>query len=57
MAAIRHQWDADFVLDSSETTAVLGLQATPWAEVVQATAQATTIGRGMSSAGTGRLKK
>ncbi|MCZ2848228.1 NAD-dependent epimerase/dehydratase family protein [Modestobacter sp. VKM Ac-2978] len=59
LVAIRHQWDADFVLDSSETTAVLGLEATPWAEVVQATAQAGTSAGSASSAegGTGRLKK
>ncbi|NEK93307.1 NAD-dependent epimerase/dehydratase family protein [Modestobacter muralis] len=58
LVAIRHQWDADFVLDAQETTAVLGLQATPWSEVVQATAQAGTVaGKGTSSAGTGRLKK
>ena len=58
IVAIRHQWDADFVVDSSETTAVLGLQATPWDDVVAATAQAgTAAGKGTSSAGTGRLKK
>ncbi|MCZ2827863.1 NAD-dependent epimerase/dehydratase family protein [Modestobacter sp. VKM Ac-2986] len=58
LVAIRHQWDADFVLDSSETTAVLGLQATPWAEVVRATAQTpTAAGKGTSSAGTGRLNQ
>jgi nucleoside-diphosphate-sugar epimerase len=58
IVAIRHQWDADFTMDSSETTAVLGLRATPWEKVVQATAQApTATGKGTSSAGTGRLKK
>jgi hypothetical protein len=58
LVAIRHQWDADFVLDSTETTAVLGLRATPWDEVVAATAQAGAgTGKGTSSAGTGRLKK
>ena len=34
---IRHQWDQPFVIDSTETTDVLGLTATPWAEVVRAT--------------------
>ena len=58
LLTIRHQWDADFVLDAHETTAVLGLAPTPWAEVVQATAQAgTATGKGTSSAGTGRLKR
>ena len=46
------------MLDSSGTTAVLGLAATPWTEVVRATAQAgTAAGKGTSSAGSGRLKR
>jgi nucleoside-diphosphate-sugar epimerase len=58
LVAIRHQWEADFVLDSQETTAVLGLAPTPWAEVVRATAQTgTTAGKGTSPAATGRLKR
>ena len=35
---IRHQWDQPFVIDSTETTDVLGLEPTPWEEVVRATA-------------------
>jgi nucleoside-diphosphate-sugar epimerase len=35
--AIRHQWDQDFVLDASATTATFGLTATPWDDVVRAT--------------------
>lgn len=37
LVAIRHQWDQEFVLDAAETTAVLGLRATPWDDVVRAT--------------------
>ena len=37
IVGIRHQWDGDFVLDATETTAVLGLRATPWDEAVRAT--------------------
>ncbi|ROP34581.1 nucleoside-diphosphate-sugar epimerase [Pseudokineococcus lusitanus] len=37
IVGIRHQWDGDFVLDATETTAVLGLTATPWDEAVRAT--------------------
>jgi nucleoside-diphosphate-sugar epimerase len=40
LVAIRHQWDAPFVLDSTETTEVLGLVPTPWDDVVRATAAA-----------------
>ncbi|WP_369130320.1 NAD-dependent epimerase/dehydratase family protein [Modestobacter roseus] len=55
LVAIRHQWDADFVMDGSETTAVLGLRATPWEDVVRATAQAgTTAGNSASAPSTGR---
>lgn len=55
---IQHQWDAGFVMDAHETTAVLGLTATPWAEVVRATAQAgTASASGTASAGSGRLKR
>jgi nucleoside-diphosphate-sugar epimerase len=38
VVGIRHQWDQPFVIDSTETSDVLGLTATPWAEVVRATA-------------------
>ncbi len=37
IAAIRHQWDADFVVDGSETVRVLGIEPTPWDEVCRAT--------------------
>ncbi|KQS73652.1 NAD-dependent epimerase/dehydratase family protein [Modestobacter sp. Leaf380] len=40
VVAIRHQWDADFVVDGSETTAVLGVAPTPWDQVVRTTAGA-----------------
>ncbi|PZA22125.1 epimerase [Modestobacter versicolor] len=63
IVAIRHQWDQPFVLDSAETTEVLGLAPTPWDDVVRATAAGagqagtTTPGTGTSDGGTGRLKK
>ncbi|WP_246626401.1 NAD-dependent epimerase/dehydratase family protein [Modestobacter italicus] len=37
IVAIRHQWDQEYVLDAAETTAVFGLSATPWDDVVRAT--------------------
>ncbi|SDP63758.1 Nucleoside-diphosphate-sugar epimerase [Klenkia soli] len=37
IAAIRHQWDADFVVDGGETTAVLGIEPTRWDDVCRAT--------------------
>jgi nucleoside-diphosphate-sugar epimerase len=37
VVAIRHQWDAPFVLDSTGTTELLGLAPTPWDDVVRAT--------------------
>ena len=64
VVAIRHQWDQPFVLDSTETTEVLGLAPTPWDEVVRASvvaagAQPGTAAStsGTAAAGTGRLKK
>ncbi|MCZ2838315.1 NAD-dependent epimerase/dehydratase family protein [Modestobacter sp. VKM Ac-2985] len=54
--AIRHQWDQEFVLDATETTAVLGLTETPWDDVVRATVEGVQPGS-TSAAGTGRLKK
>lgn len=42
VAAIRHQWDQDFVLDASETTDVFGLRATPWDDVCRATVGAVS---------------
>jgi nucleoside-diphosphate-sugar epimerase len=35
---VRHQFDQEFVIDASATTGTFGLVATPWAEVVAATA-------------------
>jgi hypothetical protein len=35
---VRHQFDQEFVIDASATTAAFGLTPTPWAEVVAATA-------------------
>jgi nucleoside-diphosphate-sugar epimerase len=40
IVAIRHQWDQPFVVDASATTATFGLTATPWEQVVRATAGA-----------------
>jgi nucleoside-diphosphate-sugar epimerase len=37
---VRHQFEGEYVIDASATTAVLGLTATPWDEVVAATAGA-----------------
>jgi nucleoside-diphosphate-sugar epimerase len=37
---IRHQFDQEFVIDATGTTAAFGLTATPWDEVVRATAGA-----------------
>jgi hypothetical protein len=45
IVGIRHQWDQPFVLDSAETTAVLGLRPTPWVDVVRASAEAAPAGR------------
>ncbi|SDG12410.1 Nucleoside-diphosphate-sugar epimerase [Blastococcus aurantiacus] len=40
VVAIRHQWDREYVSDGSATTAAFGLAATPWEDVVGATAAA-----------------
>jgi nucleoside-diphosphate-sugar epimerase len=45
---VRHQWDAEFVLDWAETTAVLGLTPTPWADVVR-----SSVGASAGAAATG----
>ena len=37
VVAIRHQFDQEFVIDASATTATFGLTATPWEETVRAT--------------------
>jgi nucleoside-diphosphate-sugar epimerase len=34
---VRHQFDQDFVIDATDTTATFGLTATPWARVVAET--------------------
>jgi nucleoside-diphosphate-sugar epimerase len=39
---VRHQFDQAYVIDASATTAVFGLEATPWDDVVRATAGAAT---------------
>ncbi|WP_299038542.1 NAD-dependent epimerase/dehydratase family protein [uncultured Pseudokineococcus sp.] len=46
IVAIRHQWDADFVLDATETTEVFGLTATPWAQAVRATVEGVATASG-----------
>jgi nucleoside-diphosphate-sugar epimerase len=38
IVALRHQFDEEFVIDASATTATFGLTATPWEETVRATA-------------------
>ena len=43
VVAVRHQFDQEFVIDASATTARFGLTATPWAEVVRATAGAAPV--------------
>lgn len=43
VVAIRHQFDGPFVIDSSATTQTFGLTATPWDEVLAATARAATV--------------
>jgi hypothetical protein len=35
---VRHQFDREFVIDASATTATFGLVATPWEQAVAATA-------------------
>jgi nucleoside-diphosphate-sugar epimerase len=42
---VRHQFDQPFVIDASATTATFGLEPTPWADVVRATAGAATAAR------------
>jgi nucleoside-diphosphate-sugar epimerase len=43
VAAMRHQFDQDFVIDASATTATFGITATPWDEVLAATAGAALV--------------
>jgi hypothetical protein len=35
---VRHQFDQEYVIDAAATTATFGLAATPWTDVVAATA-------------------
>ncbi|MGY2078388.1 NAD-dependent epimerase/dehydratase family protein [Modestobacter sp. SYSU DS0657] len=54
IVAIRHQWDQEFVLDASETTATFGLTATPWDDVVRTTVQSWSAAQdGAAGAGMG----
>ena len=41
IADVRHQFDRPFVTDTSATQRTFGLAATPWPEVVSATAGGT----------------
>ncbi|TFV82910.1 NAD-dependent epimerase/dehydratase family protein [Blastococcus sp. CT_GayMR16] len=43
VAAMRHQFDQEFVIDASATTATFGLTPTPWQEVVAATVGAVPM--------------
>ncbi|MGY1752949.1 NAD-dependent epimerase/dehydratase family protein [Blastococcus sp. SYSU D01042] len=43
VVAVRHQFDQEYVSDASATTAAFGLTATPWDEVVRATAAAVPV--------------
>jgi nucleoside-diphosphate-sugar epimerase len=43
IAAMRHQFDQPFIIDSSATTATFGLTATPWDDVVAATVGAVPM--------------
>jgi nucleoside-diphosphate-sugar epimerase len=43
IAAMRHQFDQEFVIDASATTETFGLTATPWEEVVAATVGAVPV--------------
>jgi hypothetical protein len=38
VVAVRHQFDQEFVVDATATTDTFGLTATPWDEIVDATA-------------------
>jgi|1186.fasta_scaffold153928_2 nucleoside-diphosphate-sugar epimerase len=40
---VRHQFDQDYVIDASATTATFGLTATPWDDVVKACAAAEPV--------------
>ncbi|MDA0565718.1 NAD-dependent epimerase/dehydratase family protein [Streptomonospora sp. S1-112] len=49
-----YQWDRPYVLDAAETTEVLGIEATPWDEVVRATVRALGAGTGATAGKTTR---
>jgi nucleoside-diphosphate-sugar epimerase len=40
---VRHQFDQEFVIDATATTATFGLTATPWEETVRATVAGTPV--------------
>jgi hypothetical protein len=40
---VRHQFDQEFVIDATATTATFGLTATPWDDVVRATVAAAPV--------------
>jgi nucleoside-diphosphate-sugar epimerase len=44
VVAVRHQFDQPYVIDAAATTATFGLEATPWDDVMRATAGAATAG-------------
>ncbi|WP_017569366.1 NAD-dependent epimerase/dehydratase family protein [Nocardiopsis halotolerans] len=39
MGELLYQWDAPYVIDAAVTTEVFGIEATPWEEIVRATAE------------------
>jgi nucleoside-diphosphate-sugar epimerase len=43
VVGVRHQFDQEFVVDATATTATLGLTATPWDDVVAATAGGVSV--------------
>jgi nucleoside-diphosphate-sugar epimerase len=43
VAAVRHQFDQEYVIDASATTTTFGLSATPWAEAVRATVTGAAV--------------
>ncbi|MEI4270228.1 NAD-dependent epimerase/dehydratase family protein [Klenkia sp. LSe6-5] len=43
LVAIRHQWDAEFVVDGSGTTTTFGIEPTAWDEVCRATAGVVAV--------------
>jgi nucleoside-diphosphate-sugar epimerase len=43
VVAVRHQFDQEYVIDATATTATFGLTATPWSEVIAATVGARPV--------------